>query len=364
MRLHWALAALTTLTLACNNDDASTTDSGAPADVPAVSDLPVVVDTGADVPRDVGTDAGPPPLFTPCSTVANCRGIPSAQCIAVNEGYPMGQCTRTCTMDAQCGAGGICLDFGARRVCFKRCEDVTGCRAGYNCFIARGEGDAAERACFPFCTEDAQCPGAACNRYSRFCGTLDATRADNGATCERDLDCRSGRCFEEFNETSGNPSGYLGGQCYSRCTVPPAADYNGPTYPRSDCPENSVCVREAGQVAGQTALCRGSCTSTADCRGGYICLKPSRGADAGTYNNGYCAPLNCHYMTQTCPSDATCQTTRSDDAGVATSGFCVRSPPSDAAVTDASADATADAPSADAPSASDAGVTDAPADGG
>ncbi len=365
MRLHWPLAALTALTLACNNDDATVTDSGAPADLPAVTDRPAVLDIGVDVPRDAGADSGATPLFTPCSTVANCRGIPSAQCIAVSDGYPMGQCTRACTMDAQCGADGICLDFGTRRVCFKRCESVTDCRAGYNCFVGRGEGDAAEHACFPFCSEDSQCPGAACNRYSRFCGTLDTSRAENGATCNRNLDCRSGRCFEEFNETSGNPSGYLGGQCYSRCTVPPAADYNGSTYPRSDCPANSVCVREAGQVAGQTALCRGSCTSTADCRGGYICLKPSRGVDAGTYDNGYCAPLNCHYMTQTCPSDATCQTTRSDDAGVPTSGFCVRPPPSDAAVTDASADATADAPApADAPAVTDAGVTDAPADGG
>lgn len=376
MRLHWPLAALIAFNLACDSDDAVTdaavTDADPTVDAPAVNDLPAVTDTGVDVPRDAGV-----PLFGPCTTVTNCRGIPSAQCITVGEGYPQGQCTRSCTNDTQCGAGAMCLDFGTRRVCFKRCEAVTDCRAGYNCFVARGAGDEAERACFPFCTDDAQCPGSACNRYTRFCGvcdaarrdaggctTLDQDRADNGGTCVENFDCRSGRCFEEFNVTSGEASGYLGGLCYSRCTVPEASEYARPTYPRGDCPEGSVCAREPGQVAGQTALCRRSCTSNTDCRGGYICLKASRGADAGTYDNGYCAPMNCHYMTQTCPSDATCLTTRSDDAGVPTSGRCVRPPPSDAAVTDASADASADAPSADAPSASDAGLTDAPADGG
>lgn len=357
MRPHWLLAVLAAAPLACNNDDATVTDAAVAVDVPAVTDQPVVTDRGADVPRDVGVDAGATALFAPCTTVSSCRGITSARCLTVDDGYPQGLCTRPCTNDSGCPDGAICLDYGSSRLCFPRCESVTDCRAGYNCFVAR-TGDTPERACFPFCTSDAQCPGSACNTYSRFCSMLDTSRADNGATCTRNLDCRSGRCFEEFNETSSEPTGYLDGLCYSRCTVPAASEYAGSTYPRGDCPANSVCVREAGQVAGQTALCRGSCGSTSDCRPGYICLKPSRGADAGTYDNGYCAPLNCHYMAQTCPSDATCQTTRSDDAGVPTSGFCTRPMRSDAGATDAATDATAsDATATDA--TADTGATDA-----
>lgn len=65
--------------------------------------------------------------------------------------------------------------------------------------------------------------------------------------------------------------------------------------------------------------------------------------------------MNCRYMAQTCPAFATCTTTRTDDAGVATSGICARNDPdgdgaSDAAV-DATSDLGADAPAPDAPAA-------------
>lgn len=361
MRLHRCFAALA-LVLGCSSE----TPAPGPVDsaVDAGEDVPTVIDVGVDRPDVPRVDAGGAALFSPCTNVAGCRNIPSAQCIAVADGYPNGHCTRSCSTDAQCGTEGICLAFGSGRVCFQRCVNGRDCRAGYQCFLARGEGDDGERACFPFCTDDAQCPGRACNRYSRFCGTLDTTRGDNDDPCANDVACRSGRCFEEFNTTTEEPSGYLGGQCYSRCTVPAASEYAGPTYPRGDCPEGSVCVRESGQSAGDTALCRGGCRSNDDCRGGYICLRSTRpGGDAGTYENGYCAPMNCHFMTQTCPAGATCRTTRSNDAGMPTSGFCVRPPdfdggtPTDAPATDA---VVTDAPATDA-AATDAGATDAPA---
>ncbi len=350
------------LVLGCSSESPGTGVVDAGTDVTVAVDVPAAVDVAVDrvdVPRDVPGDTGSVPLFSPCTNVRSCAGIPSAQCIAVADGYPMGHCTRACTTDTQCGDGGICLAFGSGRVCFQRCDTGTDCRAGYQCFLARGEGSSAERACFPFCTDDAQCPGRACNRYSRFCGTIDNTRGDNDDPCANDTACRSGRCFEEFNTSTDEPSGYLGGQCYSRCTVPAAADYAGPTYPRGDCPEGSVCVRESGQVAGDTALCRGGCTSNDDCRGGYICLRSTRpGGDAGTYENGYCAPMNCHYMTQTCPAGATCLTTRTDDAGVPTSGRCTRPMDFDAGTeTDGSTDATTDSSVTDS-SATDAGVAD------
>ena len=306
-----------------------TTEAGV-ADVPTVLDVVPPTDVRTDVPRDVH-DAGAVALFTPCAATTACTGIPSARCLTVNDGYPMGHCTRSCTSDSQCGAAGICLPFGTVQLCFQRCDAPTDCRGGYNCFVGRGSGDTAESACFPFCSTDAQCPGATCNLYSRFCGTLDTSRAENGQPCTAATDCRSGRCFTEFNTTTGDPTGSLGGQCYSRCIIPPDSAYAGTTYPQGDCPAHSVCERLAGQVAGGPGLCRDECSSASDCRPGYICVKAARGTDGGTTSNGYCAAMNCHYMTQTCPSVATCRTLASDDAGVPTSGICVANPGADGA---------------------------------
>ena len=326
---------------------APTVDTSLEVDTPTVRDVPAT-----DVVRDA-PDASTRPTFAPCTTTTQCGAIPMARCLTVADGYPTGYCTRGCTSDAVCGADGICLPYQNTSLCFRRCDTATDCRAGYQCFTARGTGDTAEHACFPFCSTDAQCPGAACNTYSRFCGTVDTAAADNGAPCTTGTDCRSGRCFTELSAASGDATGYLGGQCYSRCTILPAADYAGPTYPRGECPAHSVCEWGAGQSAGQPGLCRDECTTEADCRPGFICLHHDRGADAGATTNGYCAPMNCHYMAQACPAFATCRTTASDDAGVATSGFCVRTPGSDAGA----------AP--DATPAGDAGrLMDAASDGG
>jgi len=117
-------------------------------------------------------------------------------------------------------------------------------------------------------------------------------------------------------------------------------------------------------MPGGVGLCRVECTTNDNCRPGFICVHPARSAgDPTPYTNGYCAAMNCRYMTQMCPAFATCTTTRTDDAGVAIGGICVRNDPdggdgsTDAAV-DAASDLGADAPTVDAPAA-DAPAADA-----
>jgi hypothetical protein len=68
--------------------------------------------------------------------------------------------------------------------------------------------------------------------------------------------------------------------------------------------------------------------------------------------------MNCHFGTQMCPPFARCNTTQRNDAGMPTSGLCVRN------VTDGASDATVDAV-VDAPAeagAPDAGASDASVD--
>jgi hypothetical protein len=340
----WALAFLS----ACGGGgapDGGDAEAGAPP-VDAPADRPSPGDTGSDASAA---------LFGPCASAAQCPGGTAAVCIRVSEGYPEGMCTRRCTSDSQCGGDGACVPFGRERRCFPRCLGGTDCRAGYNCFTYQTGSDA--RACFPLCTSDAQCPGSACNIYTGFCGTADTARADNGGTCLENGDCRSNRCLEEYDTASGEPTGNLDGMCYSLCTIPDDDAYRGMEMPRGSCPANSVCVRGTMSLAGDVGICRFACRANTDCRPGYICVHPRRLGGSSDYANGYCAAMNCHYMTQTCPPFATCLTTRTGDGGVPVSGLCARS---DGGASDAATDATADAPT---DATADAGGLDASAGG-
>lgn len=369
---RWCLLASGLLLSACGSDPAP--DAATP-DRPAVEDVGddlAPEATPGDVPRDTA-DAAPDvrsPMFGPCTARAQCSNM-NPTCVTVADGHPGGLCTRTCVDDADCGDTGICWRVGAADVCIPTCRTVADCRDGYQCQGITGRTD---RACFPWCSDAAQCAPRMCNAWTRRCAsTIDTVRADNGAPCIAGNDCRSLRCTTEFN-AEGAPTGNLDGICTSLCTIAEDGDYEGEALPQSNCPPRSVCPRDTTSVAGGIGFCRAECTTSDDCRPGYICSRPARpGADAGSYTNGYCAPMNCHFGTQRCPAGVTCNTTRMNDAGMPTSGICAR--PNDAA-TDATGDAVVDATSdiaagdVGADAAGDAGsdaprdAVDASADGG
>jgi hypothetical protein len=335
---RFALALAATL-VACSGPASPDAATDAPAD--AVADALDVHDAATDTAGDAGT------LFGPCNAPADCPG-PNATCIRVSQGYPNGQCSRRCSTSAQCGPTGACLPFGTMNVCFQTCSVGAECRDGYNCF--QYSGDATMHYCFPQCRTDSQCPGSHCDVYMGFCGMTDTTLADNGGMCMANADCRSGRCITEI-DSMGNPTGWFDGSCYSLCTIPSDDQYAGPNLPQGGCPTGSVCERGRMGVAGGIGFCHEACTANTDCRAGYICVHPNVVGGTGQFTNGYCSAMNCHYMTQMCPSFATCVTTASD-GGVPTNGLCVRN---DGGAGDATSEAGGDA----ADVASDLGSSDA-----
>jgi hypothetical protein len=240
------------------------------------------------------------------------------------------------------------------------------CRPGYYCFATTTIDRQSTQACFPLCTEDGQCPGSACNRWSRFCSQVNEMRGDNGAPCAAASECRSNRCFEELS-SAGAPTGNLGGYCYSRCVIPEDEAYTLPMLPQADCPMGSLCTRDSTSVAGSIGTCRKACMENGDCRPGYICSHPSRGRDAGVTVNGFCVAMNCRFGMQRCPPESVCLTTRTS-GGMAVSGVCQRSADGGAgdaatdAVTDAVTDATADTAAADTATADTAAADTAVAD--
>ncbi len=281
-----------------------------------MSDAPV-----EDLPVDALTTA---PSYGPCTTTAQCHSIQPSCLTSLTQGYPLGLCSRTCHTASECGPNGVCLPFGASHMCLPSCQTSTDCRDGYSCVLAASGTATPVNACLPFCTTDTQCPGVGCNVYSRFCGHVSTSLGDDGAPCGQGSDCKSGRCFTE-TDTNGNPTGNLGGLCFSGCTIAVDTAYVGMDIPQSDCPTGNVCPQDGRTPAGGSGLCREVCTTAGDCRPGYICVHPAvPGGDGGTYANGYCAAMNCHYRTQTCPMGTVCETTASSDAGVPTNGVCAR----------------------------------------
>lgn len=350
--------------VACSSNDPQTPqDAAATTDVVTVIDTPVATDARSDVAGDARADSGTAMLYSPCRVTSDCRGITQATCIdEAANGYPGGLCSRSCRNDTDCGASGACLAFNGGNVCFPRCTDSASCRMGYRCFLARSAnasmGITEARTCFPFCGGDAQCTSTMrCNPWTNFCGTTDTARGDNGAPCTQGSDCRW-RCNAP-TDSMGAPTIYYGGTCYSRCEIPDDSEYQGATYPRAGCPTGSVCYRTTRQMAGDVGECRKECTASSDCRGGYICVRPTVGGMQ--QSNGYCAPMNCRFMTQTCPPEAECRTTATDDAGVPTNGFCVPRDGDggvgDGGAVDAASDGSAGDGSVRDGSASDAGAS-------
>jgi hypothetical protein len=149
-----------------------------------------------------------------CETNAACGNLPAGasctldnQCdggvclTEVQDGFPTGYCTETCSLTALlCGGDGdgVCLDVGFQNgtgLCLDGCNPQQGnanCSAGESCFtIVANSG-----VCFADCTADAQCAQAGfCNADSGFCSATNEIcsggvddDADQLIDCA-DLDC-------------------------------------------------------------------------------------------------------------------------------------------------------------------------------
>lgn len=162
-----------------------------------------------------------------------------AFCLAEYEyGWPGGVCTRSCKVDAECGAGLIC-EVG---FCSQVCTSSADCGPGRMC---RGGRDGRPTTCFEICDEDADCDNQACNVYSGMC-LLYGERiqgAGLNAPCTRNDECRSDWCS--------------GGACRTRCDM---------SAPR--CPDGGVCL---------AGWCENACTPAGACALNQSCVETEAG---------------------------------------------------------------------------------------
>ena len=159
-----------------------------------------------------------------CQQGGSCAGCIDEE----GSGWDGGYCTRNCSSDSECGAGGHCgpinPDAGVG-VCFKSCSTNADCpRAGYECFDFDNNGD---RECAP--------TGTGNRAVGEACDTVGDCSGGQGASCLL------------------APTVLRDGYCSRRCTS------------SADCGSGAHC-------SSQWGLCLQTCTSSGQCRSsGYSC---------------------------------------------------------------------------------------------
>lgn len=151
-----------------------------------------------------------------------------------------------CPFDLSCGQG-ECLPLNRPNLC---CDNPA-CRPGTRCVEADGTGGICPEAPPP---TDGGVPVGD--------GGVPTT-VPVGAACMDPSQCNGGFCLD-------NTQGFVDGYCTDRC---------GPQG--NNCPVGATC-QEFGQ---RQSFCLDECTSTADCRTGYDCVR------LGTAVNRVCFPL-------------------------------------------------------------------------
>jgi subtilisin family serine protease len=176
------------------------------------------------------------PLGAPCTKDFQCslRGF----CLFESLGYPSGYCTSldACggTGSVDCPPSSVCIGEGyaTGSQCHLRCEDDTGCRAGYFCrTFATGD-----KACVPSCETSSCLAGETCDPETKRC--VHAGPSPVGGACTSRVECaNNGRCLDDF-------SGYYSGFCVTEC------------QDSSVCPSGSSCY----VLSEGTAFCFPTCS--------------------------------------------------------------------------------------------------------
>jgi len=69
-------------------------------------------------------------------TVGSSCGACAAGLACLSDGVPNGYCTRTCTVQSDCGAAGACILVSTAAICYRMCQTDDDCRPGYACYYA------------------------------------------------------------------------------------------------------------------------------------------------------------------------------------------------------------------------------------
>jgi hypothetical protein len=213
-------------------------------------------------------------------------------CIQATD-VPGGYCSKGCggglvTSGSDCPSGSTCVQVNeSSSVCLDECGGSSGgCRGGYICTTADSS-----QVCLPGCQADEDCDaGMACEVATGECrGGVAARPGRVGGPCRSDSECESGICLAD----TGTQPRFPGGYCLRPCS---AAEVNRPCVN-----QDGVCFQLDRNDGTAAYACLGSCRTSVDCRGEYMCT-----ADVGERSpagEGKCLP-RCDYYR--CPVGQSC----------------------------------------------------------
>ncbi|PZR11940.1 MAG: hypothetical protein DI536_16555 [Archangium gephyra] len=196
-----------------------------------------------------------------------------------NASYPGGYCTRTCTDDTVCGAGGLCVQDNSifsyygepTSFCLSACPSAgsqSTCRSGYSCkFAENGQPGNCWLDPVPMpVAGNATSTGNACTQDS---------------ACQNPPDPSLGFCFAP-TLPDGGASRFPQGYCTAECTYDLRGDF---------CGSNGTCIdfnnNTPNDPADDYGLCLRNCTTPggiSNCRSGYTCQ------NVGLPSGGVCFP--------------------------------------------------------------------------
>jgi hypothetical protein len=186
------------LALAACGSNGTTASDASDARVVDAAAACVAVDAATSCAADAGCDFF---LHCGCGESDKCSvGASGASCAAAGAG----RAGSTCTVDADCARGTICVPFFGALQCLQFCDRAHRCPSGQDCYVTVTVRDRADQiageVCGPTCKlveQDCAAAGTACYLSDRHCGIdeglcLAAGAASQGVACTRMGDCQKG----------------------------------------------------------------------------------------------------------------------------------------------------------------------------
>jgi hypothetical protein len=222
-----------------------------------------------------GSAAVPVPVGIACTKQSECGD--NGVCLGGSQ-FPGGYCSESCTGEVvtegdPCPTNSTCVQVSeASAVCLADCDTKNPCRANYAC---QTTSDGKTSVCIPACTSDEDCGSKSKCTSDGLCVDDPTKLGQPGDSCTADASCQGDYCFTNV--------AYPDGLCSATCDA-------GTVGTQCSGTGNGNCFAVDSGAPTPDYLCFERCSTSVDCRGGYICTADAGDAFKADDGTGGCVP--------------------------------------------------------------------------